>query len=234
MTVCDIVYYALADLATRHGVDFGRNFAVDLKRICPQLEQWASTAAPLTPSTVCFDNKFCVLGTTFAHWNGWKQLEEWEKCNRQSRIRSSVRVECEKAHQAIVCTIECHPALNKSALIERAIRTLRASSTYAVCNDLGPWWAADGKLLFHKDQCPTCQVWFSSVELLVQNEREHRDRLGDKRDSATPWQCAEVDLHSQLIDFGYTHDVGRCAEIDGWCECAIGRSAATSALATPA
>ena len=219
MTVYDVVYHALAELAVRHGFAFGHNLTSTLKDVEPLVTKWVTAAEGLAPSTLCYDLKYCLVGTTFAHWRGWERLQAWEKDIRKWRIREDIRVACEGAERESRAVVASNGALDNSALISLARGRLRNDATFSRCSKGGLWWSANGLNLRPKDQCPTCQVWFEAACLATPNQPQHRDRLGEKRDEAHPWQCAEVDLLSQLLDSG-------CLEVDATppgpasrCEC---------------
>ena len=206
ITVCDLVYYAFADLAVRHGIDFGDDFAGALKSVEPQVSRWMQHAEPFAPSTLCYDLHHCVVGTTFARWDGWKQLEAWEKNVRKWRMRHDIRRECDAAQEGMRGVVVAMEGTDRAALLEAARRVVARGGWFSMCGGCGPWWSADGRSLLHKDQCPTCQVWFHGARLEVPNQPEHRDRLGEKRDAEHAWQCAEVDLLSLLQDLGVLGD----------------------------
>ena len=102
-TIYDVVYYALVVFAAKHDIELGREFYMltsKSEEVSARIALWLGQARKFAPRTVCFNTESCIIGTTYARWEGWKLLEEWEKGIRDAGIGDVTRDEAIRAHDA--------------------------------------------------------------------------------------------------------------------------------------
>ena len=198
-TIFDIVYAALVILAREeYGLQLGSDFK-ELKQN-NAVKAWLDLTKTLAPHVACFSEEHCALATTYAHWEGWWLLEDWEKQIRSAAIDPAVRKEAGRAQQVLAEVVKTHPDASPQELVRLGSDALeRQLDFFRDCGDFGRWWAMSCLTLEHKDQCPSCRCMFRHSQK-VQSNSPPKDPLGKNREAGRPCQCAEVALYSLLLE----------------------------------
>ena len=198
-TVFDIVNSALVILASRYGLQLGSHFS-ELGLRDDDVREWLRQIRNFTPHVACFSEKECAVATTYAHWDGWRVLEEWEKGVRSAAIDPVVRDEAARAQGVLEKIVQEQRDVSPQELVRHGIAALeRQLDFFRDCGDFGPWWAMQCTTLEHKDQCPSCRCMFRHSQNLQENSPP-KDQLGKNREPDRACQCAEVALFSLLLD----------------------------------
>ena len=127
-------------------------------------------------------------------------LKLWEKGLRDARFDVDFPSRYVEAREVLAGVVK-DPKTDISNQVGRGREAIAQKGLGSFFSDLcsgHKWWAIDAKQLDHKDQCPTCQVWFAEVKLLIDNDPAHEKPLGAIWEAGRPWQCAEADVHIQL------------------------------------
>ena len=201
-TIFDIV---LAGIASRHQVGPGFEERVRNDEV---VKQWLHDAQYYMPNVVVFDVCCFLLDTTVARWKQCKALEEWELSVRTERLLPCVRLDLQRAREAlaeVAATVHTRtttpPVWSNRALVDYALSTAKLSTSFREISQ-GHHWLSLWKDFRHIDQCSSCQVQFSASLLIANSPEPHRP-LGDNWGRVERWcpaQCAEGALVSRIVE----------------------------------
>ena len=202
-TIFDIAYNAIMLLAKRKGCRLGPGFDTILfgdDDATIGLNDFLSFPRDFALKTICIDTEGRIVGTSCVRWPYWKEIDAFEKTVRDAKMGEKIRHEAQLAQHIIGGILDDYKHTSNAGLVQMGRNALTAYVCFRGAGNNCQWEALDSMNLRNKDQCPSCQVMFPEVNLIIPNAVVPKQKLGENRDLDRPWQCAEMDAWAQAVD----------------------------------
>jgi hypothetical protein len=166
------------------------------------VRKWLEASKTFFPSMIVYNVTERLIGETSGSWKRIRWLTGWDKSIRDESFTQDARDLYNRARKVLARVLERFPSSTNRELIDRGRATLIKKAPNVVqclAYDMtgARWQAMQPAKLALRDPCSTCQILFTSIELMKECADEPPSRLGDNWSVDRAHQCAEADAHRQ-------------------------------------